>query len=107
LIAEDDAAFRATLAEQLTCNGSFFPIEAAAKVPAVAVLTCVPAKQDEEANETERALVALGLPLLETWMGERKVYRRALTQGQADPARRSSPDGYPAGVGRLGERPLH
>jgi hypothetical protein len=100
LIAEDDAAFRVTLAEQLTCDGSFF-IEAAAKVPAVAVLTHAPAKQDEEANRTEKALVALGLPLLETWMGERKVYRRALTQGQADPARWSSSDGYPAGVGRL------
>src|ERR687894_260676 len=55
----------------------------AAKVPAVAVLTRAPAKRDEETNETEKALEALGLPLLETWMGERKVYRRALTQGQA------------------------
>jgi chromosome partitioning protein len=55
----------------------------AAKVPSVAVLTRAPAKRDEETNETEKALEALGLPLLETWMGERKVYRRALTQGQA------------------------
>ncbi len=55
----------------------------AAKVPAVAVLTRAPAKRDEETNETEKALEALGLPLLRTWMGERKVYRRALTQGQA------------------------
>jgi chromosome partitioning protein len=55
----------------------------AAKVPAFAVLTRAPAKRDEETNETERALEALGLPLLDTWMGERKVYRRALTQGQA------------------------
>ena len=55
----------------------------AAKVPAVAVLTRAPAKRDEETNETEKALEALGLPLLDTWMGERKVYRRALTQGQA------------------------
>src|SRR3712207_9053331 len=52
----------------------------AAKVPSVAVLTRAPAKRDEETNETEKALGALGLPLLETWMGERKVYRRALTQ---------------------------
>jgi chromosome partitioning protein len=66
----------------------------AAKVPAVAVLTRAPAKRDEETNETEKALVALGLPLLETWMGERKVYRRALTQGQAvaefDPASKAA-----------------
>jgi chromosome partitioning protein len=55
----------------------------AAKVPAVAVLTRAPPKQDEETLETEKALKALGLPLLKTWMGERKVYRRALTQGQA------------------------
>jgi chromosome partitioning protein len=66
----------------------------AAKVPAVAVLTRAPAKRDEETGETERALEALGLPLLETWMGERKVYRRALTQGQAvaefDPASKAA-----------------
>ncbi len=55
----------------------------AAKVPAFAVLTRAPAKRDEETNETEKALEALGLPLLQTWMGERKIYRRALTQGQA------------------------
>ncbi len=66
----------------------------AAKVPAVAVLTRAPAKRDEETNETEKALAALGLPLLDTWMGERKVYRRALTQGQAvaefDPASKAA-----------------
>jgi chromosome partitioning protein len=55
----------------------------AAKVPAVAVLTRAPPKRDEETGETEKALAALGLPLLTTWMGERKIYRRALTQGQA------------------------
>lgn len=55
----------------------------AAKVPAVAVLTRAPPRQDEETLETEKALKALELPLLKTWMGERKVYRRALTQGQA------------------------
>ena len=55
----------------------------AAKVPAVAVLTRAPPRKDEETGETARALESLGLPLLSTWMGERKVYRRALTQGQA------------------------
>jgi chromosome partitioning protein len=55
----------------------------AAKVPAVAVLTRAPPRNDEETLETTKALEALGLPMLETWMGERKVYRRALTQGQA------------------------
>lgn len=55
----------------------------AAKVQAIAVLTRAPPKKDEETTETEKALEALGLPLLATWMGERKVYRRALTQGQA------------------------
>lgn len=55
----------------------------AAKVPAVAVLTRAPPKRDEETGETEKALKALGLDLLSTWMGERKIYRRALTQGQA------------------------
>lgn len=55
----------------------------AAKVPAVAILTRAPPKKDEETTETAKALEALGLPLLNTWMGERKVYRRALTQGQA------------------------
>jgi chromosome partitioning protein len=55
----------------------------AAKVPTIAVLTRAPPRQDEETLETEKALKALGLPLLKTWMGERKVYRRALTQGQA------------------------
>jgi len=55
----------------------------AAKLPSVAVMTRAPPKHDEETNETEKALEALGLPLLDTWMGERKVYRRALTQGQA------------------------
>jgi len=55
----------------------------AAKVPAVAVLTRAPPRHDEETTETMKALKALGLPVLDTWMGERKVYRRALTQGQA------------------------
>jgi chromosome partitioning protein len=55
----------------------------AARVPAVAVLTRAPPRRDEETSETEKALEALGLLLLGTWMGERKVYRRALTQGQA------------------------
>ena len=55
----------------------------AAKVPAVAVLTRAPSRRDEETGETTKALEALGLPLLATWMGERKIYRRALTQGQA------------------------
>jgi chromosome partitioning protein len=55
----------------------------ASKVAAVAVLTRTAARPDEEGIETERALQALGLPLLETRIVERKVYRRALTQGQA------------------------
>lgn len=55
----------------------------AAKVPAVAVLTRAPPRGDEETNETQKAMEALGLPMLKGWMGERKVYRRALTQGQA------------------------
>lgn len=55
----------------------------AAKVPAVAVLTRAPSRSDEETNETQKAMEALGLPMLKGWMGERKVYRRALTQGQA------------------------
>lgn len=55
----------------------------AAKVPAVAVLTRAPSRRDEETGETTKALEALALPLLATWMGERKIYRRALTQGQA------------------------
>jgi chromosome partitioning protein len=55
----------------------------AAKLPSVAVLTRAPPRKDEETIETERALEALGTPLLKTWMGERKIYRRALTQGQA------------------------
>jgi chromosome partitioning protein len=55
----------------------------AAGLRAVAVLTRAPSRYDEETHETTRALQALGLPMLETWMGERKVYRRALTQGQA------------------------
>ena len=55
----------------------------AAKVPAVAVLTRAPPRGDEETSETQKALEALGLPMLKGWMGERKVYRRALTQGQA------------------------
>jgi chromosome partitioning protein len=55
----------------------------AAKVPSVAVLTRAPPRHDEETLETMKALKALGLPVLDTWMGERKVYRRALTQGQA------------------------
>jgi chromosome partitioning protein len=53
------------------------------KVPAVAVMTRTSARPDEEMLETERALRALGLPLLATRIVERKVYRRALTQGQA------------------------
>ncbi len=53
------------------------------RVPAVAVLTRTSARPDEETLETERALRALGLPLLTTRIVERKVYRRALTQGQA------------------------
>ncbi len=55
----------------------------AAKVPAVAVLTRAPPRSDEETSETQKAMEALGLPMLKGWMGERKVYRRALTQGQA------------------------
>jgi chromosome partitioning protein len=55
----------------------------AAGLRAVAVLTRAPFRHDEETLETERALEALGFPMLKTWMGERKVYRRALTQGQA------------------------
>ncbi|MBI0537750.1 ParA family protein [Roseomonas sp. KE2513] len=53
------------------------------KVSAVAVMTRAPSRRDEETNETEKAMAALGLPMLSSWMGERKVYRRALTQGQA------------------------
>jgi chromosome partitioning protein len=53
------------------------------RVPAVAIMTRVAARPDEETLETERALTALGLPLLRTRIVERKVYRRALTQGQA------------------------
>src|SRR4051794_21540186 len=55
----------------------------AAKVPAIAILTRAPPRSDEETVETTKALEELGLPMLKTWMGERKVYRRALTQGQA------------------------
>jgi chromosome partitioning protein len=55
----------------------------AAKVPSVAVLTRAPPRGDEETSETQKAMEALGLPMLKGWMGERKVYRRALTQGQA------------------------
>lgn len=55
----------------------------AAGLRAVAVLTRAPVRHDEETLETERALEALGLPMLKTWMGERKAYRRALTRGQA------------------------
>ncbi|MDQ2803134.1 MAG: ParA family protein [Pseudomonadota bacterium] len=55
----------------------------AAGVPAVAVLTRAPPKPDEETVETEKALQALGLPLLVGRVCERKAYRRALTQGQA------------------------
>jgi chromosome partitioning protein len=68
----DVAATEATL-ELLRAN----------RVPAVAVLTRTSARPDEEILETERALKALGLPLLHTRVVERKVYRRALTQGQA------------------------
>jgi hypothetical protein len=50
-------------------------------VPAFAVLTRAPAKRDEETNETERALEALGLPLLDTWMGERKGWASARSTG--------------------------
>lgn len=55
----------------------------ATQTPAVAVLTRAPPRHDEETTETTRALETLGLPMLKTWMGERKIYRRALTQGQA------------------------
>jgi len=55
----------------------------AAGLRAVAVLTRAPPRQDEETSETERTLKTLELPVLKTWMGERKIYRRALTQGQA------------------------
>jgi chromosome partitioning protein len=53
------------------------------RVTSVAVLTRTSPRPDEEILETERALKALGLPLLNTRVVERKVYRRALTQGQA------------------------
>lgn len=53
------------------------------RVAAVAVLTRTSPRPDEEILETERALNALGLPILRTRVVERKVYRRALTQGQA------------------------
>jgi chromosome partitioning protein len=66
----------------------------AARVPSVAILTRAPPRHDEETLETTKALKALGLPMLSTWMGERKVYRRALTQGQAvaefDPASKAA-----------------
>jgi chromosome partitioning protein len=66
----------------------------AARVPAVAILTRAPPRSDEETAETIKALQALGLPMLKTWMGERKIYRRALTQGQAvaefDPASKAA-----------------
>ncbi len=55
----------------------------AAGLRSVAILTRAPPRQDEETLETERTLTALELPMLKTWMGERKIYRRALTQGQA------------------------
>src|SRR4029077_8134045 len=64
------------------------------RVPAVAVLTRTSARPDEERLETERALRALGLPVLDTRIVERKIYRRALTQGQAvgefDPASKAA-----------------
>lgn len=53
------------------------------KAPPAAVMTRAAAGTDEEMLETARALAALGLPLLMTRVIERKVYRRALTQGQA------------------------
>jgi chromosome partitioning protein len=66
----------------------------ASKVPAIAVLTRAPPRSDEETTETMKALKELGLSALNTWMGERKVYRRALTQGQAvaefDPASKAA-----------------
>lgn len=55
----------------------------AARVPMVAVLTRAPPVRDEETVETEKALEAIGLPLLKSRVCERKAYRRALTQGQA------------------------
>ena len=55
----------------------------AKRVPAIAVLTRTSPRPDEEIKETERALKELGLSLLNTRVVERKVYRRALTQGQA------------------------
>lgn len=55
----------------------------AAGAPFVAVLTRAPPIRDEETAETEKALAALGVPLLESRVCERKAYRRALTQGQA------------------------
>jgi chromosome partitioning protein len=55
----------------------------AVRVQFVAVLTRAPAVRDEETIETEKALEALGVPLLTTRICERKAYRRALTQGQA------------------------
>jgi chromosome partitioning protein len=64
------------------------------RVSAVAVLTRTAARPDEERLETERALRALGLLVLETRIVERKIYRRALTQGQAvgefDPASKAA-----------------
>ncbi len=53
------------------------------RVPSVAVLTRTSPRPDEEIVETVRALRDLELPLLNTRIVERKVYRRALTQGQA------------------------
>jgi chromosome partitioning protein len=53
------------------------------RVAAMAVLTRTSPRPDEEILETERALETLGLPLLRTRVVERKIYRRALTQGQA------------------------
>jgi chromosome partitioning protein len=53
------------------------------RVAAMAVLTRTSPRTDEEILETERALQTLGLPLLDTRVVERKIYRRALTQGQA------------------------
>ena len=52
-------------------------------VPAAAVITRAAARPDEETLETEKALKMLGLQLLRTRIVERKVYRRALTQGLA------------------------
>ena len=53
------------------------------RVPGAAVMTRAAARTDEEMLETERALAALGLPLLMTRVIERKVCRRALTPSQA------------------------